>query len=82
MIKFGPSGNSLSFFEEGLTKTEQAAAFVKARGLNAYEYSFGRGILLGEEKAELLKRICEKHGLKTVTYVPPNKKETNGKNID
>jgi hypothetical protein len=28
------------------------------------------------------REFCEKHGLKTVTYVPPNKKDTNGKNID
>ena len=26
--------------------------------------------------------FCEKHGLKTATYVPPNKKDTNNENID
>lgn len=51
MIKFGPSGNSESFYAEGYTHTEQAAAFVKKRGLDCFEYSFGRGVRMSEEKA-------------------------------
>lgn len=38
MIKFGPSGNCESFYAEGNTHTEQAAAFVKNRGLDCFEY--------------------------------------------
>ncbi|MBQ1269451.1 MAG: TIM barrel protein [Clostridia bacterium] len=70
MIKFGPSGNSLSFFAEGFSKTEQAAAFVKARGLNAYEYSFGRGIMMGEEKAELLGEVFTEAGVELSVHAP------------
>ena len=51
MIKFGPSGNSESFYEEGFSHTEEAAAYVKRRGLDCFEYSFGRGVRMGEEKA-------------------------------
>ena len=51
MIKFGPSGNSESFYAAGFSHTEEAAAFVKARGLDCFEYSFGRGVRMGEEKA-------------------------------
>jgi len=51
MIKFGPSGNSESFYAEGYSHTEQSAAFVKNRGLDCFEYSFGRGVRMSEEKA-------------------------------
>ena len=51
MIKFGPSGNSESFYAEGNGHTEQAASFVKNRGLDCFEYSFGRGVRMTEDKA-------------------------------
>lgn len=51
MIKFGPSGNCESFYAEGNTATEQSAAFVKNRGLDCFEYSFGRGVRMSAEKA-------------------------------
>ncbi len=52
MIKFGPSGNSESFFEAGFEHTEDAAAFVAERGLDCFEYSFGRGVRMTKAKAE------------------------------
>ena len=36
MIKFGPSGNSESFYAAGYSHTEEAAAFVKERGLDCF----------------------------------------------
>ena len=51
MIKFGPSGNSESFYAEGNAHTEQAPAYLKARGLDCFEYSFGRGVRMTEDKA-------------------------------
>ncbi len=51
MIKFGPSGNSESFYAEGFAHTEEAALFVKKRGLDCFEYSFGRGVRMTEAKA-------------------------------
>ena len=51
MIKFGPSGNCESFYAEGFSHTEEAAAFVKKRGLDCFEYSFGRGVRMSEDKA-------------------------------
>ena len=51
MIKFGPSGNCESFYAEGYSHTEEAAAFVKKRGLDCFEYSFGRGVRMFEDKA-------------------------------
>lgn len=51
MILFGPSGNSENFFNAGLKTTEQSAQWVKKMGLDAFEYSFGRGVLMSEERA-------------------------------
>ncbi len=51
MIKFGPSGNCESFYAEGFSHTEESALFVKNRGLDCFEYSFGRGVRMTEEKA-------------------------------
>ena len=51
MIKFGPSGNSESFYARGLSHTEDAAKFVREMGLDCFEYSFGRGVRMSEGKA-------------------------------
>ena len=51
MILFGPSGNSENFFNAGLKTSEQSASWVRNLGLDAFEYSFGRGVLMSEEKA-------------------------------
>ena len=51
MIKFGPSGNSESFYAAGYAHTEEAASFVKRLGLDCFEYSFGRGVRMTEVKA-------------------------------
>lgn len=51
MIKFGPAGNSQSFYAAGYKNTVQAAKFCKDLGLDCFEYPFGRGILMSEDKA-------------------------------
>ena len=51
MIKFGPAGNSLSFYEQGGKSTVQAMPWIAELGLNAYEYSCGKGINVGEDTA-------------------------------
>lgn len=70
MIKFGPSGNCESFYAEGYTHTEQAAAFVKRRGLNCFEYSFGRGVRMSEEKALSIRAAFEKEGVEISVHAP------------
>ena len=52
MIRFGPSGNSAEFYDEGHKHTYEAMKWVAERGLNAYEYSFGRGVRIGEPTAK------------------------------
>ncbi len=70
MIKFGPSGNSLSFFEEGHTHTEEAARYVKERGLDCFEYSFGRGITLSEGKAVSIGEAFRAQGVEISVHAP------------
>ena len=42
---FGPSGHSESYAAEGLTSTADMPRWISARGLDIFEYSFGRGVL-------------------------------------
>lgn len=70
MIKFGPSGNSISFETEGYKHTEEAAAFVKARGLDCYEYSFGRGIRMTEQKARSVAAAFREAGVEISVHAP------------
>ncbi|MDD6995845.1 MAG: TIM barrel protein [Candidatus Borkfalkiaceae bacterium] len=70
MIKFGPSGNSVSFYAEGYTHTEEAAKYVKERGLDCFEYSFGRGVRMSEEKALSLRRAFEAQGVEISVHAP------------
>lgn len=70
MIKFGPSGNSLSFYAEGYTATEQAAKYVKERGLDCFEYSFGRGVRMSDEKATAIKKAFAAEGIEISVHAP------------
>ena len=70
MIKFGPSGNSESFYAEGYSHTEEAAKFVKDRGLDCFEYSFGRGVRMTDEKAYSIGAAFEKEGVEISAHAP------------
>ena len=70
MIKFGPSGNSESFYVEGFSHTEEAAAFVKKRGLDCFEYSFGRGVRMSEDKAISIGEAFAAEGVEISAHAP------------
>lgn len=55
-LRIGPSGNSQEFYDAGYKHTFEAAAWLAAQGLNAFEYSFGRGVKMGDAAAQ---KICE-----------------------
>ena len=44
MVKFGPAGNSESFYAAGKKNTYEAPAWLKEIGLDAYEYQCGQGV--------------------------------------
>lgn len=70
MIKFGPSGNCESFYAEGYSHTEEAAAFVKKRGLDCFEYSFGRGVRMSEDKAISIGEAFAKENVEISAHAP------------
>lgn len=70
MIKFGPSGNSQSFYAAGYEHTEEAAAYVKEMGLDCFEYSFGRGVRMGEEKARSICAAFAKENVEISVHAP------------
>lgn len=70
MIKFGPSGNCESFYAAGYSHTEEAAGFVKNMGLNCFEYSFGRGVRMTEEKARSIGAAFAKEGVEISVHAP------------
>ena len=70
MIKFGPSGNSIAFQEAGFSKSEQSATWVKDMGLTCFEYSFGRGVNLSDEKAISIGNAFSRAGVEISVHAP------------
>lgn len=70
MIKFGPSGNSESFYAAGYEHTEEAAVYVKEHGLDCFEYSFGRGVRMSEAKARSIGAAFLKNGVEISAHAP------------
>ena len=70
MIKFGPSGNCESFYAEGFSHTEESAVFVKNRGLDCFEYSFGRGVRMSEDKAISIGEAFLKEDVEISAHAP------------
>lgn len=69
-VLFGPSGNSQSFYDEGHEGTIESAKWLKDRGLDLFEYSFGRGYRLKSEKAEELGKEFTKFGIEVSLHAP------------
>ena len=46
------------------------------------ENQFDKRLKAYKKMLQQQRDFCKKHRLKTATYVPPNKKDTNGKNIE
>ena len=70
MIKFGPSGNSQSFYDDGRKATADMPEWLSARGLDAFEYSFGRGVAIGEATANLIRDKAVEYGIEISVHAP------------
>ena len=71
MIKFGPAGNSDIFYENNKSRSSlEAPAWLKEKGLNAYEYSFSRGVVMKEETALALGKACSDNGVEISVHAP------------
>ena len=70
MLRIGPSGNSKSFYDEGHEHTYEEAAWLAAKGLNAFEYSFGRGVSLSDKTAAKIKEEFGKYNIEISAHAP------------
>lgn len=70
MIRFGPAGNSERFYDEGYKSSLQAPCWLRNLGLTAYEYSFGRGVMLSDETAKKIGREAIDNGIMISAHAP------------
>ncbi len=70
MIKFGAAGNSNSFYEEGYKSTVEAAKWCKDRGIELFEYSFGRGISMSDATAGAIGNAFALHNVELSIHAP------------
>lgn len=70
MIRFGPAGNSISFYQEGYKHTFEAMAWLKEKGLNAFEYSFGRGVRIKEDTARRIGEEAKANKIQLSVHAP------------
>ena len=68
--KFGPAGNSDSFFAAGLKSTMQAPGWLEERGLTAYEYQCGHGTRVTQKTAEAFGEKAAQHGIAVSLHAP------------
>lgn len=69
-VKFGPGGNSESFYAEGFKSTLQAPAWVRDRGLDAYEYQGGNGITASAKTLSAIGEAAAGQGISMSLHTP------------
>ena len=70
MVRFGPAGNGEAFYKAGFKRSEQAPAWLREMGLNAYEYQCGQGVRIGKETAKAIKDEAEKYDIAMSVHAP------------
>ena len=70
MIRFGPSGNSEAFYNEGHKQTFEAPAWINAQGLNAFEYAFTLGQFLTDKTAQKIVEEGKKYDIEFSVHAP------------
>lgn len=69
-MRFGPSGNSDRFYDEGYKDTVQAFPWIEQMGLDAFEYPFGRGVSLSEGTAVKIAAAAAEKGVAISAHAP------------
>lgn len=67
---FGPAGNGDMFYGEGFKSTFQMPAWLKEKGLDAYEYQCGNGVRIGAETAEKIKIAARENDIAMSLHSP------------
>ena len=70
IIRFGPAGNSESFYNEGHKHSKEMPKWLRDMGLSAYEYSFGRGVNIGDVKAAELGTEAAQYSIAMSVHAP------------
>ena len=70
MLKFGPAGNCVTFYDAGYKRTLEAPKWLKEMGLDAYEYSFGKGFTLPDATAVAIGEEMRKYGIAISVHAP------------
>jgi deoxyribonuclease-4 len=70
VIRFGPSGNSKSFYEQGYKSSVQMPAWLSNMGLSAYEYQCSKGVRIGEKAALELGKQAEENNIFLSLHAP------------
>lgn len=68
--KFGPSGSDVRFSLEGHKHTIEMPLWLKNQDMDLYEYSFGRGINIGKDKAIEIGEEFKKQGIEISVHAP------------
>lgn len=68
--KFGPAGNSLSFYAAGYKSTGAAPKWIADIGLDAYEYQCGQGVRGSDEGFVKLGEEAKKYGIALSLHAP------------
>ncbi|MGI5907646.1 MAG: TIM barrel protein [Christensenellales bacterium] len=69
-IRFGPSGNSDAFYQQGYKHTWQAPKWLHGLGLDAFEYSFGHGVRIKTETAKRIGEEAKAYGIAMSAHAP------------
>lgn len=67
---FGPAGNSESFTQMGYKSSLQVPEYILRMGLDCFEYQCGRGVNIGNEKAEQLGKIAKESNISLSLHAP------------
>lgn len=70
MVRFGPGGNSASFYADGKKSTLQAPEWVKNFGLDCYEYQGGQGIRGSIDSFKKIGEEAQKYGIELSVHAP------------
>lgn len=67
---FGPSGHDETFVSEGYQATVQMPEWLNKKGLDLFEYSFGRGVRITAQTAEAIGSEADKYGIEMSVHAP------------
>ncbi len=70
IVRFGPSGNQKLFYDTGHKHSIEAPLWLKNMGLNAYEFSFGRGFTIKEDTARKIGEEAKKYDVLISCHAP------------